>query len=188
MNCRSLWDQWYHGSHCLSPAISDNLGVMCRGDLWPTRFERYKLKTFLKGSQPFLSGVPSATDKDAQSALKVQQNQISHTQSSPTENNIFDFSHKATFLFPKKTFQWVLLRIWNKGRIFLFTLQIQLQWSWGRNQSQAWLHVFQHRSSFMLHLHHCLPYRDITALGLPTFSPHPQQLINQSHGEIFWKS
>lgn len=148
---------------------------MCRGDLWPTRFESYKLKRkFLKGSQPFLSGVPSEADEDAQSALKVQQNQISQAQSNLTEN-IFDFSHKAMFLFPNKTFQWVLLRIWNKGRIFFFfTLQIQLHWSWGRNQSQAWLHVFQHRWSFTLHLHHCFPYRDITAVWLSTFSPHLQ--------------
>lgn len=144
-----------------------------------------QIKEVSKRLTAFSFRCASEADEDAQSALKVQQ-KISQAQSTPTENNIFDFSHKAIFLFPKKTFQWFLLRIWNKGRIFFFfTLQIQLHWSWGRNQSQAWLHVFQHRWSLTLHLHHCFPYRDITAVWLPTFSPHLQQLMSQSHGEIF---
>lgn len=122
MNSRSLWDQWdqwYHRSHCLSPAISDNLGVMCWGDLWSPMFESYKLsKKFLKGSQPFLSGVPKWSWWRCSDAFKVQQNPTSQPQLSPTENNFLDFSHKTTFLLPRKTFQWVLLRILNKVRFW----------------------------------------------------------------------
>lgn len=78
-----------------------------------------QIKEVSKRLTAFSFRCASEADEDAQSALKVQQ-KISQAQSTPTENNIFDFSHKAIFLFPKKTFQWFLLRIWNKGRIFFF--------------------------------------------------------------------
>lgn len=158
------------------------------GDLWPTRVESYKWnKKFLKGSQAFSFRCAEWSWWRCSDALEVQQNQISQTQSSPTESNILDFSHKATFLFPKKTFQRVLLRIWNNRRVFFnfantFPLKLRKKPITSLTACVSAQTIFHATFTPLPSLqgHHCC----LTS----TFSPHLQQLMNQSHGQIFWKS
>ena len=180
--------QWYLGSFCLSVTINDkNFSVIHQGDL--VGHQVWELQTKQEVSRRLRAFSFSAKHSwcRCSDALKAQQKPNRQTLSSTTEDNILDFSRKAIFLFPRKTFQWVIFSTWNEARIFS-PLQIQPTWSRTRNQPQAWLHVFQHRQSSTLHLHYCFLYRAITAVWPPAFSPHLQWLTHHSRSEIFWKS
>lgn len=104
------WNQRCQWSFCLSVTINDNSFSMNCGPPAPRIANKVSKKALsylrcAKVSCWKFSGAMTVQEKPNGCALP------------PITEDISDLSWKAAVLFSKKTFQWLLLRIWNMVRI-----------------------------------------------------------------------